>query len=130
MVESSSYLLIFLHRASLPTFMPKKMRPSNILLYLILSIFVLSYAQNVAKPDFKIKIEYQAGIGLISNPEKPILGERRFNFIGKRMIDKNFNYVYVDLDANQNLFILDILEKKIFKFTKEGFINSRLKVTG
>lgn len=98
----------------------EKMGPNYILRCLILSIFVLSYAQEAVKPDFKAKIEYQSGIRVISNQENPIFGERRFNFIGKRVIDKKFNYVYLDLDTNQNLFILDILEKKIFKFTKEG----------
>jgi hypothetical protein len=77
-------------------------------------------AQERIEPKSKAQIDYLNGIKVISNPNQPKFGERSFKFTDKKIINEKFNYVKVDLDRNYNLFVLDLIQKKIFKFSKEG----------
>jgi len=94
----------------------------GISIFLALLCLSLSFtnAQERTKPKSKAQIEYQDGIRVISNPNQPVFGEKRFKFIDENIINMKFNYVKVDLDRNYNLFVLDLIQKKIFKFSKEG----------
>lgn len=76
--------------------------------------------QERTKPKSEAQIDYQEGVKVISNPNQPKLGERSLKFTDKQIISDKFNYVKVDLDRNRNLFVLDLIQKKIFKFSKEG----------
>jgi len=68
----------------------------------------------------KIEIKKQRGKLVIHNPEQPLLGNRQFNFISRSITEKKFNYVKVDTDGHQNFYVLDLMDKKIYQFDKEG----------
>lgn len=58
-------------------------------------------------------------VRMISNPEQPLQGERRFNILGRELIDRTFNLVSIDTDREGNHFILDLIEKKVYKLGQD-----------
>jgi hypothetical protein len=58
-------------------------------------------------------------VRMLSNPEQPIQGERRFDILERESIDRKFNLVSIDTDREGNYFILDLIEKKVFKLGQD-----------
>ena len=96
------------------------MKGASIFLAALCLSLSFTNAQERTKPKSKAQIDYQDGIKVISNPNQPVFGERSFKFTDKKIISEKFNYIKADLDRNHNLFVLDLIQKKIFKFSKEG----------
>jgi len=96
------------------------MKGTSIFLAALCLSLSFTNAQERTMPKSKAQIDYQDGIKVISNPNQPVFGEKSFKFTDKKIINEKFNYVKVDLDRNHNLFVLDLIHEKIFKFNKEG----------
>jgi hypothetical protein len=93
-----------------------RLRTTVIIVYLVIILFsiLLSVASAGIKTDKQIRIEP------VINSAKPLMGERQFTLLNRKVLERKFYMVSVDLDTDDNLFVLDLMQKKIFKFDKAG----------
>jgi hypothetical protein len=99
----------------------------SIFLFTLSLSFSFTNTQESTKPKSKAQIDYQEGIKVISNPNIPVFGEKSFNLIRKQIFNKKFLKVEIDLDENYNLFVLEQIQKKLFKFNKEGIYQQTIE---
>lgn len=88
--------------------------------------FTFINGQKKINPEARAQIDHKNGIKVIANPNEPALGEKNLVFVSEKIIDKEFQFIEIDLDNDNNLFILDTPQKKIFKFNHAGILEQTI----
>ena len=102
----------------------------SIVLILIIAFTCFSCSKEDKKVDqaeWQGKIEYEAGVKVVKNPDEPVYGEIFFDLEEDLSIGKedDENYVLfrvrgIQIDGNGNIFVLDRGNYRIQKFDREG----------
>lgn len=98
------------------------------LLFVFFLIFALSLqARERQEPKWKGKIKRESGIKIISNPGQPVFGEIKFELEEDLVLGREKNEddifsrpVYIQVDADGNIYVNDIRERRIRKITSGG----------
>lgn len=83
----------------------------KIFLVIGIALALILYLDN--QPTKQIE-KQEDDIRMLSNPEQPLQGERRFDILERELMDKKFILVSIDTDGEGNYFILDLIEKKVY----------------
>lgn len=94
---------------------------------LFLSAFILVISFGGQKDTWKGKIEIEDGVKIIQNPKEPLYGEIKFELeevcvLGNEKNEHDiFALIYdVQVDAQGNVYISDIKDRRIKKFSSQG----------
>jgi len=80
----------------------------------LISIFTVSLSSQKQKTEWKGKIEYEDGVGVIKNPEEPLYGEIEFD------LDEDLSIYTYALDEDEGMKYIKRYKIKNWDQIKEG----------
>ena len=106
------------------------MKAKYILLLIFTTFFFINLCCSKAEEqvtEWKGKIEYEDGVKVVKNPDKPVFGEIRFELeedliLGsEKTEDDIFNRIFdVKVDGKGNIYVYDIRDRKVRKISTKG----------